>query len=101
MNLSAKEAAAAPETKTETAINDQSNVLKGIVFDKVTNESLAGAVITANGQKVYTDLDGNFTINNICGGKCEIKISLISYEDQTIEIDTNNAKNVKVQLSQR
>jgi len=88
-----------PEVKTE--VLDQSNVLKGIVFDKQTQETLAGAIITANGQKVYTDLDGNFSISNLCGGKCQLKISLISYREQTVEVDTNDLKMLQVKLEQR
>jgi len=88
-----------PGVKTE--VLDQSNVLKGIVFDKQTQETLAGAIITANGQKVYTDLDGNFSISNLCGGKCQLKISLISYREQTVEVDTNDLKMLQVKLEQR
>lgn len=96
-NVSAVENAA-PEAKVE--IQSQSNVLKGMVFDKSTNETLAGAIITANGNKVYTDLDGNFAISNVCGDKCQLKISLISYKDQTLEIDTRNTHNVQIKLQQ-
>ena len=92
----------APETKAEVAVEIvNNNSLKGIVLDKLTNESLAGVVVTANGQKVYTDLEGNFTIQNVCTSKCELKISLISYADQILEVDTQNAKPIKIQLSQR
>jgi len=87
------------DTKNETI--EQSHVLKGLVFDKLTNETLAGAVITANGQKIYTDLDGNFALTNLCGNKCQIKVSSISYVDKTIEIDTNNLEFIKIQLQQR
>jgi hypothetical protein len=87
------------ETKTETI--DQTHVLKGFVFDKSTNESLAGAIITANGQKVYSDLDGNFEVTNLCGAKCQIKVSLISYIDETVEIDTNNLASIQIKLKQR
>jgi len=88
-----------PETKTETV--DQNHVLKGFVFDKSTNESLAGVIITANGQKVYSDLDGNFQVANLCGSKCQIKVSLISYVDETIEIDANNPEPIQIMLKQR
>lgn len=98
LSASAKDSVS-PEVKTEVV--DQSNVLKGIVFDKQTQETLAGAIITANGQKVYTDLDGNFSISNLCGGKCQLKISLISYKEQTVDIDTNNLKSLQVKLEQR
>ena len=87
------------ETKTEAI--DQNRIFKGLVFDKLTNETLAGAVITANGQKIYTDLDGNFAISNLCGDKCQLKVSLISYVDKTIEIDTNKLEPIQIQLQQR
>jgi hypothetical protein len=98
LDISAKKSAS---TDTKTEIVDNKVILKGIVFDKLTNETLAGAIVTANGQKVYTDLDGNFIISNLCGEKCQLKISLISYLDQTIEIDTQNTPNVQVKLQQR
>ncbi|HRZ96714.1 MAG TPA: carboxypeptidase-like regulatory domain-containing protein [Paludibacter sp.] len=101
INGSAK-AKVSPEVKAEAATEVvNTNTLKGIVFDKLTNESLAGVVVTANGQKVYTDLEGNFTIQNVCTEKCELKISLISYADQILEVETQNAKPIKIQLSQR
>ncbi len=98
MSISAKENQAS-ETKVETV--DQVRVLKGLVSDRLTHETLAGAVITANGQKVYTDLDGNFSLSNLCGNKCQIKVSLISYADETIEIDTNNLQPIQIKLQQR
>lgn len=84
-----------------SVVSIENYAVKGIVLDKLTKETLAGAVITANNQKVYTDLDGNFSISNLCGIKCELKISMISYEDQIIDIDTNNIKNLEIKLQQR
>ena len=101
MNLSAKETAA-PETKPATVnTTTSSNVVNGLVVDKLTNETLAGVVVTSNGQKVYTDLEGNFEIKNLCDGKCQLKISLISYEDQVIEVDTNHTNSLRIMLNQR
>ena len=97
-NVSAKEAKSA-ETATQVFSNTQS--LKGIISDIATNESLAGAIITANGQKVYSDLDGNFSIKNICNGKCQLKISMISYEDKILDIDFDSNSQVNIKLSQR
>jgi hypothetical protein len=71
------------------------------VLDKLTKETLAGVVVTSNGQKVYTDLEGNFEIKNLCEGKCQLKISLISYEDQVIEVDTNHTNSLRIMLNQR
>ena len=87
------------ETKIETI--DQTRIVKGFVFDKLTKETLAGAVITANGKKIYTDLDGNFALSNLCGDKCQLKVSLISYVDKTIEIDTDKLEPIQIQLQQR
>ncbi len=98
MNASASKSPA-PAPKVE--VQSQATVLKGMIFDNHTNETLAGAVITANGQKVYSDLDGNFSINNLCDGKCQLKISLISYEDQVLEVDLQNAKTLEIKLQQR
>jgi len=86
------------ETKVE---NEQTRTLKGLVSDKLTQETLAGAIITYNGQKVYTDLDGNFSLSNLCGSKCQIKVSMISYVDELIEIDTNNLKPIQIKLQHR
>lgn len=97
-NVSAGETVA-PAPKVE--IQSTSNVLHGFVCDKLTQETLAGAVITANGQKIYSDLDGNFELSNLCGEKCQIKVSSISYVDQTIEIDTRSTKQIQVKLQQR
>ncbi len=88
-----------PEAKVEVSVQTPS--LKGMILDNQTKETLAGAVVTANGQKVYSDLDGNFSINNLCNGKCQLKISLISYEDQTVEVDLQKASNVQIKLQQR
>ena len=101
MNLSATETAA-PEIKPATVnTTTSSNVVNGLVVDKLTNETLAGVVVTSNGQKVYTDLEGNFEIKNLCDGKCQLKISLISYEDQVIEVDTNHTNSLRIMLNQR
>lgn len=101
MNVSAKETASPEAMVTQTSENTNNGTLSGIVLDKLTNESLAGAVIIANGQKVYTDLDGNFKIKNVCESKCQLKINLISYKEQIIEIDTRNLNSLQIKLSQR
>lgn len=89
----------APEPKVETQV--QKPVLRGMILDNQTKETLAGAVITANGQKVYSDLDGNFTLTNLCDDKCQIKISMISYEDQTLLVDLKNENALQIKLQQR
>lgn len=96
MNVSA-----APKPEPKPEVQTQTTVLHGKVNDLLTKETLAGATITANGQKVYSDLDGNFAISNICNGKCQLKINMISYKDQVLEIDTNSNNTVEIKLQQR
>jgi hypothetical protein len=97
-NISAKGKAEAEAKATVSVSNVE---LNGIIFDKNTNESLAGVVVLVNGQKVYTDFDGNFTVKNVCNGVCELKISMISYEDRILQIDTRKDKELKIALKQR
>lgn len=79
-------------------VNHSNITLKGLVSDKQTKESLVGVTVFANGKKVYTDLDGNFSVSNLCGGKCQVTVSLISYKDQTIEVDTQVSDKLEVKL---
>lgn len=90
-----------PVTSAVSTLEVQNSSLKGLILDKLTKETLAGAVISANGQKVYSDLDGNFAISGLCGNKCQLKISMISYQDQTIEIEANNNNRIEIKLQQR
>lgn len=89
------------EAEAKMEMNVVTKSLTGVVIDKNTNESLAGAVITVNGQKVYSDLDGNFNVNNLCEGICDVKVSLISYVDVVMSIDTRKQNVMEIKLSQR
>jgi hypothetical protein len=85
-----------------TTINsDNSFVLNGTVIDKNTKESLAGVVVIANGKKVYTDLDGHFSITNICNGNCKVNVKLISYQDQVIDVDMSKNQDLQISLQAR
>jgi len=53
-----------------------------------------------NGQKVYTDLDGRFTISTFPTGKARLKASLISYEEQDVEIDLSTSNSLQIKLAQ-
>lgn len=100
VSLSAKEVAS-PEAKASVASEVVSTVkLSGVIFDKTTNESLAGAVVTVNGQKIYSDLDGKFEIKNTNGSKLQLKVSMISYEDKIIELENSN-ETLKIEMNQR
>ena len=71
--------------------------VSGKVIDMETGESLAGACITINetGIKFYSDLDGNFSINDLNPGKYTITVSLVSYSPkESITVDLNAGNNL-------
>jgi len=67
-------------------INSKASIT-GKVVDIKTGESLAGVAISIEGTdlKVYTDLDGTFTINSIDPGNYNLIMSLISYKNSLVE----------------
>jgi len=70
-------------------------VIKGVIRDKKTKETIPGANVTILGsiQGSTTDLDGNYTIANVKPGVYKLLISFISYKSDTIKgIQVNNGK---------
>lgn len=70
--------------------------ITGKVFDKSTNEELAGVVVSVEGtdMKTYTDMDGNFSIEGVIPGKYNLNVSYISYKEKEV-------KNVSVEGSDK
>lgn len=85
----------AVESKETVSLSNY--VIKGSVVD-CNNESLAGATVIVNDQKVYTDLDGNFIVTNLQSDKCEISVSMISYEPKTIVVSASKTKDLTIKL---
>lgn len=71
-------------------------IIAGVVYDENNNETLAGAAITVDGKKYYSDLDGKFSLA-ISKKMCEITVELISYEPTRIVIDAQ-AKNEEISI---
>lgn len=86
---------------TTTEAHVQVKCVQGQVVDKNTNEVLAGVAVCYNGQKVYTDFDGKFMLSNVCGDKCTVIVTQISYEPQTVELNIQNTETCNVLLSKR
>lgn len=74
---------------TQTTTAHTSTTLKGIVKDLKTGETLAGAQIMVNGQLVYSDLDGYFSIDHLVGQSLTLHINMISYAEQTLTLDAS------------
>ena len=95
--LTAKKAADTKATDTKAAGTKKSAAatISGQVVDKLTGEPLAGACVTAGSRAVYTDFDGNFSIEQAAGNT--LNVSLISYEAQQVQA---NGSTLVVELGQ-
>lgn len=72
--------------------------IRGKVVDN--SESLTGVKILLDGKEtvVYTDFDGNFTIENVLAGEHTISFSLITYNNKEISFDPSKENNLEVEL---
>ena len=94
----ASKAKVGSEAKPETTVVENVMMIDGLVTDNSTNETLAGAVVTVDGETIYTDLDGNFILKNVKSGKVKLTVSMISYAEQTIEIDSKDVSKLNIKL---
>ena len=75
--------------------------LQGKVIDQKTMEELAGVTVELAGtdMKTYTDIDGNFKIDNVQPGKYTLNISYISYKEKSLKnLDLSNPADDKVEI---
>jgi hypothetical protein len=72
--------------------------ISGKVVDN--NESLTGVKILLDGKEtvVYTDFDGNFTIENVLAGEHTISFSLITYNNKEVKFNPAKESNLEVEL---
>lgn len=80
-------------------------VITGKVFDKCTMEELAGVTVQIEGTdiKAYTDIEGNFKIDNVQPGTYNLNISYISYkETEVVNVNADPAakKDLEIKLEQ-
>lgn len=67
------------DKKANYQIVEKSSVISitGSIIDNKSNESLAGAAIYVDGNKYYSDLDGNFSVSHLTPGKHLLRVELI------------------------
>lgn len=87
------------------AVSAQTGVLKGKVIDRKTKETVIGATVSIVGTyyAVPTDVNGNYTINNIKPGEYSVKIVYLGYKEQInngIKITNGNTTTLNIQLSE-
>ena len=72
--------------------------ISGKVIDN--NESLTGVKIILDGKEVvvYTDFDGNFTINNVLAGEHTMALILITYNNKVITFNPKSNKQLEIVL---
>jgi len=81
------------ETKLATK-----KMITGKVIDPVTNEAIAGATVSINGKKVFTDFEGNFEVENPKNKSCEMTVSMISYSTKTVVLDVEKKQELVIDL---
>ncbi len=77
--------------------------VSGQVLDINSGETLAGVAVSVEGTdlKVYTDLDGNFTIQGIEPGTYNLILSMISYKKSLVEnlkLQANDQEVIDIKL---
>ena len=75
--------------------------VSGKVHD--SNENLTGVKVILDGKEtvVYTDFEGNFTLENIVEGEHTISFSLITYESKEVTLDLKDVSTLEVELKEK
>ncbi len=75
------------------------------ITGKVTDnhEGLTGVQVFVDGEptNVFTDFDGNFTLENVLEGAHTVSFDMIAYENKAVQINTNNTNSIVVEMSDR
>ena len=87
------------------ANNDKKEVKTHSISGKVVDakESLTGVKVWLDGKEttVYTDFDGNFTINKVVEGEHKIAFSLITYKNKEVVLNTKSNEKITVELNEK
>ncbi|NQX96630.1 MAG: carboxypeptidase-like regulatory domain-containing protein [Flavobacteriales bacterium] len=88
---------------TVFAANNNEDKLKSFsISGKVVdnNESLTGVKILLDGKEtvIYTDFDGNFTLENVLAGEHTISFSLITYNNKEVTFNPSKENNLEIEL---
>lgn len=77
--------------------------ITGQVIDKQTGEPLTGVSIKLTGLNltVYTDFDGNFSVNNVFPGKYDVMVSMLTYKKinkEKVSVENGKTNYLKIEL---
>ncbi len=80
----------------------KTTTVAGKVVDKASGESLAGVTIKISScnKVVYTDLEGNFKINDVTPGTYDLEAAFISYKqnNKKVKADLGSDNTVRLEL---
>ncbi|MGF1636820.1 MAG: TonB-dependent receptor domain-containing protein [Cyclobacteriaceae bacterium] len=65
----------------------QTGSISGVIKDEISGEAIIGANVVIEGttQGASTNLDGEYSINNVKAGVYNIKVSYVAYNDKIVE----------------
>lgn len=89
----------------ETGNPPATTQITGKVFDKNTLEELAGVIVQIEGTdiKAYTDIEGNFKIDNVLPGTYDLTVTYISYKEtelSNLSVEPASNKDLEIKLEQ-
>ena len=80
----------------------QTGKIYGTVTNSINNEPLpfVNVILTGTGFGAVTDIDGNYTIDNLAPGLYNVEFSFIGFKKKTVfEVQVTNAKSVYLNAS--
>lgn len=79
----------------------QTGIIKGMITDSNTKESLIGATVVIQGttKGASTDFDGNYQIDKVKAGTYNLVVSYISYDNQIIRVDVAEGKETVLNIA--
>lgn len=82
-------------------IKAQPGVIKGVITDSKTNESLIGTTVLIQGttQGTITNFDGEYIIPKVNPGTYNLVISFISYESKVVRIEVEKDKETELNVA--
>lgn len=75
------------------------------ITGKVVNnsESLTGVKVILDGKEttVYTDFDGNFTINDVLEGNHTLSFSLVAHNNKVVNVNPSRNNSLQIELQEK
>lgn len=90
----------ASEPEGKSVPKAKTNQIEGVVIDHLTGEALVGVSLKLKGSEetTYTDLQGNFKIEDVTPGTYDIEVDYVSYKDITLKSVSTASSDVKVKV---